>query len=97
MKVKFLSGARNYIGVNNVVVNPGDIENISDQISSKINKKISILLDYDNKKSYLLYNYKGKKIKSTVIILYKNKNILDDFETIFYEEDITITMPMAGG
>jgi molybdopterin converting factor small subunit len=95
MKVKFIGGIRYLIGIKELEVEFGSLDEIFNSISEKLGKNINYILDKENNKSFVILNENGKEIKFSVVIHNNGENILKKEK--LEDGDLSIIIPVGGG
>ncbi|MCS7174196.1 ubiquitin family protein [Pseudothermotoga sp.] len=95
MKVKFSNIADTMVGIKEIEVNPGKIEEVFEQVSKVLGKKVRLDL-YDDS-AYLIVEENGTVRKSWVIALLNGINVVDLSPSKIWDGELVIFVPVSGG
>ncbi|SHH18702.1 hypothetical protein [Thermosipho atlanticus] len=95
MKVNFIGGIRYLIGIKELEVNFGNLDDIFKEISKKIGKTLNFIIDKENNKTFVVLKENGKELRFSVVIHNNGENILKKEQ--LEDGDLSIIMPVGGG
>ncbi|MBO8160491.1 MAG: MoaD/ThiS family protein [Thermosipho sp. (in: Bacteria)] len=96
MTIKFSGSLKYYISSKQIEVEfKNNLEDLCAEISKKIGKKLKCLLDFENKKSFIILDDNGTKVRFSAIFLNNGENLLT--KKSLEDGELLIILPVGGG